>query len=66
MNLDAALQILARKKLVDGIERALKIHEIAKPSSRRKFKFYLAERRRLRNKTRNEGRKARYVEARER
>lgn len=57
-NFDSALQILARKRAADGIDRALKIHQIAKPSSRRRFKLYLAERRRLRNQTRTRTRRA--------
>ena len=56
-NLDAALQILARKGAADGIDRALKIHEIPKRSERKKLKRFLAERRRTRNQTRNEGRR---------
>jgi len=56
-NLDAALRILARKRATDGVDRALKIHEIAKPSSRRRFKEHLAGRRRLRNLARNQSRR---------
>ena len=54
--LDAALQNLNRKMKIDGIVRELKIHQIPKRSSRRKFKAFLAERRRVRDQRR--GRRA--------
>lgn len=59
-NLEVALRTLSRQVILDGIYKQLKVHQIAKPSEKRRFKKHLAERRRLRNV----GRKAWYREAR--
>jgi ribosomal protein S21 len=59
-NVDVAFKRLGKKMQADGIDRQLKIHQIPKPSEKRKLKEHLAERRRLRN----QGRKAWYREAR--
>ncbi len=61
-NLEIALRNLSRKMQADGLDRQLKVHQIPKPSEKKKFKEHLAKRRRLRN----QGRKVRYREARER
>lgn len=58
-NLDAALRILGRKMLADGIEKELKVRRFPKRSERIRFKLFLAERRRVRNQARNEGRRSR-------
>jgi len=58
--LEAAITTLNQKMKGDGIDKQMKINQIAKPSEKIKFKKFLAERRRLRNA----GRKAHYAEAR--
>jgi ribosomal protein S21 len=55
-SLDRAIKILDKKLKEDGISRCLKIRAIPKPSSRKKFKEYLAERRRLRDQARKKRR----------
>ena len=48
-SLDIALKILDRKLLNDGVTRELKVHAIPKPSERKRFKKFLAARRKLRD-----------------
>ena len=48
-NLEGAIRTLKRKLAADGIDRETKINQIPKRSSRRRFKAFLAERRKRRD-----------------